>query len=226
MPDPRDAHYITKNEYHEVKFYLDIPELAENLLENLVEVQISKRTKVKYNTVTGSWMQVVYPFAENPELAGKYRKFADDDVIVGKMLEDIDAISAETAFRFIRGSDKEFEDVSTVTAAVDSLSFDKTLSVNENLKLNTYVIYTGSSTMYIKTDMYSQKPGDLEWDFKGHTIFIMAARLGDRSFKVPKLEFDGEEYPDCVQTRQMLGLELKDYIINLNNNLYKQAPDK
>ena len=54
MPDPRDAHYITKNEYHEVKFYLDIPELAENLLENLVEVQISKRTKVKYNTVTGS----------------------------------------------------------------------------------------------------------------------------------------------------------------------------
>lgn len=117
------------------------------------------------------------------------------------------------------------EGVSTVTAAVDHLEFETPLSINENLKVNTYVIYTGSSTIYVKADMYSKKPQEKNWSYKGHTIFIMAARQGPESFKVPKMEFEGEDDASMAKTRYMLGSELKDYIINLNNNLYKQPPN-
>jgi len=54
----------------------------------------------------------------------------------------------------------------------------------------------------------------------------MAARKGKDSYKIPKLEFEGEENEMTARARQMLGKELKDYIIGLNNNLYKQAPNK
>jgi hypothetical protein len=105
MQDPSDAHVVKEDNYHELHHYFDIPELAENINEKLVEVKISQRTKVNYNSPTGSWMQVIYPFAENEILSNKYKKFADDEIIVGRMLEDIDAICAETAYRYIRGKD-------------------------------------------------------------------------------------------------------------------------
>lgn len=73
--------------------------------------------------------------------------------------------------------------------------------------------------------MYSKKPDDKNWSYKGHTIFIMAARKGKDSFKVPPMEFDGEDQPKTAKVRQILGNELKDYIIGMNNNLYKQAPN-
>lgn len=94
------------------------------------------------------------------------------------------------------------------------------------MKINTYVIYASSSTVYVKSDMYSKKPSDLNWHYKGHTIFIMAARNGPKSYKVPQMEFEGEDDPEAGQTRQMLGQELKEYIVGLNNNLYKQVPNK
>lgn len=150
MQDPLDASVITEKEYDEMHHYFDIPELAENIHDDLVQVKLSKRTKVPYNSPSGSWMQVIYPFAEKPELAGKYKKFADKDIMVGKMLEEIDALCAETAYRFIRGRENKLERVSTVTAAVDHLEFSTVLSIEENLKINTYVIFTGSSTIYVK----------------------------------------------------------------------------
>jgi acyl-CoA hydrolase len=91
--------------------------------------------------------------------------------------------------------------------------------VTENLKINTYVIYTGSTTIYVKSDMYSKKPDDKNWNYKGHT------RKGKDSFKVPQMEFDGEDHPKTAKVRQILGNELKDYIIGMNNRLYKQAPN-
>lgn len=226
MQDPSDAQVVKEDNYHELHHYFDIPELAENIYHSLIEVKVSNREKVPYNSPTGSWMQVTYPFAENKELANKYRKFADNDIIVGKMMEEIDALCAETAYRFIRGKDNNLEGISTVTAAVDHLEFDTALSINENLRINTYVIYVGSSTIYVKADMYSKRPQEKEWNYKGHTIFIMAAREGPKSHKVPEMVFDGEDDPELCKTRNMLGKELKEYIINLNNHLYKQAPNK
>ena len=226
MQDPSDAQVVTEDNYHELHHYFDIPELAENIKENLVEVKISKRSKVPYNSPTGSWMQVTYPFAEKPALVDKYRKFSNNEVMVGKMLEEIDALWAETAFRYIRGCGCDMTGVSTVTAAVDHLEFDTDLLWDENLRINTYVIYTGSSTVYVKSDMYSKQVDSDQWNYKGHTIFIMAARQAGKSFKVPQMTFDGEDDPELGKTRQLLGNELKDYIVNLNNNLYKQAPNK
>jgi acyl-CoA hydrolase len=104
---------------------------------------------------------------------------------------------------------------------VDHLEFDTPLLVTENLKVNTYVIYTGSTTIYVKSDMYSKKPEDKNWNYKGHTIFIMAARKGTQSYKVPQMEFEGEEQSKNAKVRQLLGNELKEYIIGININLYK-----
>ena len=37
-------------------------------------------------------MQVLYPFAENVDLATQYKKFSADELIFGKILEEIDAL--------------------------------------------------------------------------------------------------------------------------------------
>ena len=226
MEDPLDAYEIKEDNYSELKFYFGIPKLAEKVKEGSIKVKVSKRTKVNNNSPSGSWMQVVYPFAENQDLAYQYKKFTVDELIFGKILEEIDALCAETASRFIRGSNEDVSDVSTVTAAVDQLNFDSILSHEENLKINCYVIYAGSTTIYVKTDLYSQKPGDDTWRFRGYIIFIMAARRIEHSFKVPTLEFKGEDDEANCKTREILGRELKDYIMNLNNNLYRQPPNK
>ena len=54
----------------------------------------------------------------------------------------------------------------------------------------------------------------------------MTARKADASYKIPKMEFEGEEDSHCGKTSEILGNELKKYIIGLNNSLYRQAPNK
>ncbi|CAI2367600.1 unnamed protein product [Moneuplotes crassus] len=227
MEDPSDAKLVTKENYKdELNFYHGIPELAENIFDKLVQIKVSSCSKVPFNSPTGTWLQVIYPFAENQRLADKYRKFADGHLLVGKLLEEIDALCAESAYRFIRGNSNDLSKVSKVTAAVDQVEFKTPLLVDENLKINTYVIYCGSSTIYTKADIYSQEKGSDKWKYKGHTIFIMAARKGDKAYKLPKMVFEGEEYPDVAKPREALGEELKNYIINLNTDLFKQPPNR
>jgi len=107
MEDPADAYVVGEKNYDEVHHYFDIPDLGENIIENYIQIKVSARENVPYNSPTGSWMQVYYPFAEKEELANKYVKFADNEIMIGKMLEEIDVISAETAYRFIRGRDNK-----------------------------------------------------------------------------------------------------------------------
>jgi acyl-CoA hydrolase len=225
MEDPSDAFTLTEKDYDQVHHFFDIPELGENILENFIEIKLSARSKSVFNSPTGSWMQVFYPFAEKEELANKYVKFTDGEIMIGKMLEEIDVISAETAFRYIRERDDAYG-VSTVTAAVDHLEFNTPITIYENLKINSYVIYAGSSTIYVKSDMYYQRPGEKNWHNKGYTIFIMAARKDNKAYQIPQLEFTGENDESTARTREMLGKELKEYIVGLNNDLYKQAPNK
>ena len=54
----------------------------------------------------------------------------------------------------------------------------------------------------------------------------MAARNGPTSQKVPILDISNEENHRDAKTREILGKELKDYIISLSNNLYRQPPNK
>ena len=54
----------------------------------------------------------------------------------------------------------------------------------------------------------------------------MAARKNLSPFRVPSMNFSGEEDAHDAKTREKLGKELKSYIIGLNTNLYRQPPNK
>ena len=107
MQDPSDAYTLTNEDLHELQFYKEIFELSENVHEDWIKIRVSKRENVPFNSPSGSWLQFIYPFAENKKLADKFKKFTGDQIMIGKMLEEIDAIWAESAFRFIRGEHEE-----------------------------------------------------------------------------------------------------------------------
>lgn len=69
-------------------------------------------------------------------------------------LEEIDAICAESAYRYLADI-PEYSECGVVTAAVDHLDFAN-LHINAHLdtKINTYVSYVGSSTIHVKCDIY------------------------------------------------------------------------
>ena len=168
--------------------------------------------------------RIRYLFSKFAELSVKYKKFTNNEIMVGKILEEIDVLSGESAYRYIKGRGVDLEGVTIVTAAVDQLDFNNFLSIEEDLKVNTYVIYSGGSIIYVKSDIYSQSKDSLI--FKGHAIFIMAARKDGKSFKVSPMELEGEDNAETWKQREILGNELKEYIINLNTRLFKQPPDQ
>ena len=224
MQDPSDAVSINEENLNELRYYTQLYPLWENFQEKLVDIKVSKRTKWPYNSPTGSWIQLNYPFSKTPELSIKYKKFTNKEIKVGKILEEIDVLSGESAFRYIKGRRVDLEGVTIVTAAVDQLDFNNFLSIDEDLKINSYVIYAGGSIIYVKSDIYSFS--DNSWIFKGHTIFIMAARKDGKSYKVSPMELDNEDDIEMCSHRQILGSELKNYMINFNSNLFKQPPDQ
>jgi len=83
MQDPSDAYTLTHNNLHELQYYKEIPKLAENFHEGWVKIRVSKKEKVSLNSPTGSWLQFIYPFAENQNIANKFKKFIGSQIMVG-----------------------------------------------------------------------------------------------------------------------------------------------
>ena len=217
MQDPSDAVLVNEENSDELKYFTKLPKLSENFYEKLVEIKVSQRTKSPYNSPSGSWIQVNYLFSKFAELSVKYKKFTNNEIMVGKILEEIDVLSGESAYRYIKGRGVDLKGVIILTASVDQLDFNNYLSIEEDLKINTYVIYSGGSFIYVKSDIYSQSNDSLT--FKGHAIFIMTARKDGKAFVVSPMELEVEDNSEMWKHREILGNELKEYITSLNTRI-------
>jgi acyl-coenzyme A thioesterase 9 len=226
MQDPQDITKVNNLDCGEdIHFYKGVPEHTENMTQDMIEIRVSKRHNAPWNSPTGSFVQIIYPFTTNARLASRYRKFGENHITVGKVLEEIDVLWGECAWRFIKGNNEGLSEVGTVTAAVDQIKFLTPPMIDQDLKINSYVIYTGKSTIYVKSDIYQRQKDSDEWSFKGHTIFIMAVRKGTAAYMIPSMVIEKEEDIKAATARKLLGAELKNYIIGMDHSMYKQPPD-
>ncbi len=106
------------------------------------------------------------------------------------MLEEIDALCAETALRYVQG-EPDFKDCGFVTAAVDHMDFlGLRLKIDADTKINTYVGYVGNSTVHVKCDIYQDY--GFGYSHVADSVFIMAGRKGDKGFKMPRVDLSKE----------------------------------
>jgi acyl-coenzyme A thioesterase 9 len=140
-------------------------------------------------SITSSWIELVLPLSTNLSMRDKLSSYIGKKVRYGKMFEVIDALAADVAYRHIGiGYDApEDKDIVIVTASVDGMRATGDISVHEDIRLQAFMTYCGRSSMEIHVNMIQS--GLLV----GSTQFIMVARDGEKSYRVPALMFENPE---------------------------------
>jgi hypothetical protein len=90
---------------------------------------------LKSNSPFGSWMSMHYPFSKDKGLRQIHDRFGGGELRIGKILEIIDALTADVSYKYISNTEKESETV-IVTMVVDNISFKKPLSSHHDLRLS------------------------------------------------------------------------------------------
>ena len=126
---------------------------------------------------------------------------------MGMMLEEIDALCAESARRYVNDQ-ADGDQVGFVTAAVDHLDMlGMHLKSDWDTKINTYVAYAGNSTLHVKCDVFQKHDG--KYHLMADSVFIMAARKDDKPYKLPSIDLSIETDIRAAEARIQLGNELK-----------------
>ncbi|KAK9832997.1 hypothetical protein WJX74_003894 [Apatococcus lobatus] len=97
-------------------------------------------------------VSVVYSFSSESVLQEQYRS-PWGLVRVGKLLEDLDSLAGNIAFRHCEPTDAATRMPLLVTASVDSIALTKRLSLQEDVKLSGQVVWTGRSALDIRMQL-------------------------------------------------------------------------
>ncbi len=63
-----------------LEYYPLQPELMDNLQKDKVKMYIAGGGDVPFNSPSGSWQQIIYPFSTDKELRKKYQKFDTGEI--------------------------------------------------------------------------------------------------------------------------------------------------
>ena len=128
----------------------------------------------------------------------KMVQFSHNYVRVGRMLELMDYIAANVAYRYCTPDDEKDINMNElpfliVTAAIDSIEFYYPISVEIDCTLSGYVSYVGKSSMEVHIDVL-QKTGNSE-RLACSANFVMVARnkTTGKAYEVPSINFNDEK---------------------------------
>ena len=162
-----------------------------------------------------SWLEMVFPLADNVNLRESMVRVDGRNIRYGMLFEILDALAADVAYRHTGGLHDKSNPTTIVTASVDGLHAFKYINAFEDLKLQGYISYTGSSSMEVCIDILSVSPEGVdkvvgkilfrEIHFTrflslGNTQFIMVARSKEgKATKVHGLSLEGEQESEIKQ---------------------------
>jgi acyl-CoA hydrolase len=107
-----------------------------------------------------------------------------------------------------------------VTVYVGGIRFLKPISIGEVIKINSYVIYTGNTSIHIAVDVYSRNFDQKEFEKKTHCVIVFVSvdekgqpievkKWKPKSEKEKKLE----EYAQKLKTlREQISNEMKPFL--------------
>ena len=125
---------------------------------------------------SASWLEVTYPFASDTELRDHYQLADGSSLRAGMFLEELDAFSADCAFRHCDGT-SQARPLTVVTAAHDGLALEPgtSLTMTSDLRLRGAVVNVGRSSMEVQTDVL-RVDSDGSEEYTGSVFTIMVAR--------------------------------------------------
>ena len=108
-----------------------------------------------FSSPTHSFYQFQLPFSNNPQLKKKMVQFFDNRIRIGRVLEMMDYIAANVAYRYCSpdlDKDLSMDELPfiTVTASIDEIDFFHPINADDNCTFSGYVSYAGRSSMEVQ----------------------------------------------------------------------------
>ncbi|KAJ3284992.1 Acyl-coenzyme A thioesterase 9, mitochondrial [Rhizoclosmatium sp. JEL0117] len=107
--------------------------------------------------MSDSFVQAFLPFRSDPSLREEYVN-SHGRIRVGKVLEDLDALAACSAYLHCSGSARP---LTIVTASVDRIDMLHEVPLNEDISVFAYVTYVGKSSMEVTLQMETVLPDSI-----------------------------------------------------------------
>lgn len=152
--------------------------------------------------VSDSSVQVEYHFATDPLLRDQYAS-PWGTMRYGKLLEDLDALAGNVAFKHADDGDPATRSPRLVTASVDKIRLEPgaAISLKANYQMRGRVIWVGRSSMQIRMEMAPSESPDsalLKADF----TFVAKDAVSGKACALNKLQPETEEQKQLFQERE------------------------
>jgi acyl-CoA hydrolase len=170
-------------------FGLPVSIMDNRVYEKVPNAELVSLKPEEPRTVDHSWVRWDLPLRSNQQLKEQFTLFSSDRVRIGKILELLDAFSADVAYRHVG---QNLNDYAIVTACLDRLDFFDKLTLEEDLRVEGFLTRVGNSAMDVRVDLYGEKTG-----YFGKADFLLVAREKKKNAakSVPTLllETDGQK---------------------------------
>jgi acyl-coenzyme A thioesterase 9 len=160
-------------------------------------------------------METEYLFTKDEQFRTNYCRI-DGGVRYGKIIAEMDGLALDAGCKYLMDSkDAKVSveggvqlDFHLVTVSVDRVDFLHKLSVNKDMQMRGYVLFSSGSTVMIKIDVLERESDDDLWEEVGDALFIFVARCVEtgKAYKVPDMKIS--PYDDIQATTKAYGIGL------------------
>ncbi|KAK9810539.1 hypothetical protein WJX72_012385 [[Myrmecia] bisecta] len=142
--------------------------------------------------------EINYPFSTGPVLQEEYRN-PWGAVRIGKLLEDLDSLAGNIAFKHVDDGSGKTKAPLLVTASVDAITLRHALSMDEDIVMAGRVAWTGTSSMDIRMEIvqkaYRDDPSLVAW-----FTFVARDPVTQKAMRVspvvPQTDVEKERYAE------------------------------
>lgn len=151
--------------------YTEKTPITVSLWEKRCEAKLKEKTLAAGAPVTSkkpsdSRVDVRYDFGCTPGLKELYVD-SFGNILMGKLLEDLDALAGNVAFFHCDDQDPQTSDLSLVTAGVEQIKFErKAIPMDNDVIVTGQVVYKGSSSLDVLIEAHVAKSNDNDDDSK------------------------------------------------------------
>lgn len=119
-------------------------------------MQVDGKDDSMVRRVDDSWLELILPFPDHISLRESMVDVDGCTIRFGKLFEILDALAADVAYRHACSPiafKEQAENLTIVTACVDGMRNFSAISVHDEIRLQAYLSYVGSSSMEVCIDI-------------------------------------------------------------------------
>lgn len=127
-------------------------DIAVSYCNSIPPMKLDKETKHGLRRVEDSWLELILPLPDHFSLREGMVDVDGSTIRFGKLFEILDALAADVAYRHVCSTEhfaEEAKKVKIVTASVDGMRNFSSIQVNQELRLQAYISYVGTSSMEV-----------------------------------------------------------------------------